>query len=251
MVWSKEQISKHLEASRILSRVKDFSLEFIRKSPETTEYEVQKFIQHLFIKNNLRLAEHSPIIAFGKNTSHVHYFLRKKTSQKLKPNSLILIDLWSRLNQKNSPFADITWMGFYGAKIPDEFQKIFDLVIKSRDACLKYLKLKLRKNKMPTGTELDSIARTIIAKAGYSKNFPHSTGHSLGFISPHGKEAGINFKNSKPIEKNLGYTIEPGVYLKNKFGVRSEIDFYISLSGKLITTTEIQDRITVIKPKNG
>ena len=258
MSWTNQELQSHLRAAKTLDQIKNRSFEFIRKNPNTTEYAVQKFIQRLFRENNLRLAEHSPIVAFGRNTSEVHHFSTSNT-QHLTSNTPILIDLWSRQNKKSSPFADITWMGFYpskfssgkfrrvyGHKIPNEFQKIYDTVIKSRDACLNYLRTELKKGKIPTGAELDDVARNVIKKAGYGKNFTHSTGHSLGFISPHGKEAGLSFKNHKPLEINLGYTIEPGIYLKNKFGARTEIDFYISKSHRLIVTSPTQKRIVLV-----
>lgn len=260
MSWTNQELQSHLRAAKTLNQIKDRSFEFIRKNPDVTECAVQKFIQNLFKKNNLRLAAHSPIVAFGKNTSFVHYFPKSKTTTyHLQPSTCILIDLWSRQNKKSSPFADITWMGFYppkfsrgklgriyGPKIPGEFQKIYNIVIKSRDACLKYLRAELKKGDIPTGAKLDDVARNVIKKAGYGKNFTHSTGHSLGFVSPHGKEAGLNFRNSKPLEINLGYTIEPGIYLKNKFGARSEIDFYINSNHKIIITTPPQNRVFFI-----
>ena len=246
MPWNYHKLQSHLKSAKLLDEIKIESFQFIRKNPKMTESEVQQFIQSLFQKHSLRLAEHSPIVAFGKNTSHVHYFLKPNKSARLEPNTPILIDIWSRLNTHETPFADITWMGFYGQSIPKEFQKVFDVVIKSRDACLEYLKIQLKKKTMPTGAELDAVARTVITKAGYGKNFPHSTGHSLGFISPHGKEAGISYKNNQPLEKNLGYTIEPGIYLEGKFGARSEIDIYNDSKNKIVITTKIQKKLVHI-----
>ncbi len=245
MPWTNQELQSHIRAAKALDKIKNQSFEFIRKNPRATEQEVRKYIIDLFEESHLRLAEHSPIVAFGRNTSEVHHFSTSNT-QHLTSNTPILIDLWSRQNKKLSPFADITWMGFYGHKIPAEFQKIHNIVIKSRDACLEYLKSELKKGKIPAGAKLDDIARNVIKKAGYGKNFTHSTGHSLGFISPHGREAGLSFKNHEPLEINLGYTIEPGIYLKNKFGARSEIDFYISKSLRLIITSPAQKKIVLI-----
>jgi len=248
MPWNNHQLQSHIKSAKLLDEIKTQSFNFIKKNPAISESKVQEFIMGKFKEKNLRLAEHSPIVAFGENTSFVHYFPKSSTkTYNLKPNTCILIDLWSRLNTHEAPFADITWMGFYGQKIPTEFQEIFDIVISARDACLKYLKIQLKKKAMPTGAELDAVARTIISKAGYEKNFPHSTGHSLGFISPHGKVAGISCKNNAPLEKNLGYTIEPGIYLDGKFGARSEINFYINSQNKIIITTKMQNRLVIIK----
>lgn len=248
MPWNKFKIKSHLQAAKLLDEIKTQAFQYIRKNPATSEHEVREFIQNKFKEKNLRLAHQSPIVAFGSNTSFVHYFPKSfSKTYHLKPGTGILIDLWTRLNAHESPFADITWMGFYGRKIPAEFQKIFDVVIKARDASLDYLKTQLKKKIMPTGAEIDVVARAVITKAGYGKNFPHSTGHSLGFLSPHGKEAGISYKNNQPLEKNLGYTIEPGIYLDGKFGARSEINFYINSSNKIVITTKMQNRLFIIK----
>ncbi len=246
MPWTNQELQSHLRAAKLLDKIKNQTFGFIRKNPGTTEQKVRKYIRKLFKENQLRLAKDSPIVAFGKNTSEVHHF-STSNSQRLTPNTPILIDLWTRQNKKSSPFADITWMGFHGHKIPSEFQKIFQVVINASDACLKHLKTQLLKGKIPTGAELDKVTRGIIKKSGYDKNFTHSTGHSLGFSSPHGKEKGINYKNDEPLEKNLGYTIEPGIYLKNKYGARSEIDFYINSQGKIVITTGIQKELVIIK----
>ncbi|RLC38806.1 hypothetical protein DRH27_01415, partial [Candidatus Falkowbacteria bacterium] len=162
-------------------------------------------------------------------------------------DSLIMIDLWARLKEKNAPYADITWMAYYGRKIPNEIIKVFNIVKLARDKTIKYIINDLIKGNIPTGKEVDKIARIYINDKGYGDFFLHTTGHSLGIEGAHGKEAGIGLKNQKQLIKNLGYTIEPGIYLKNKFGVRSEIDFYINNNNKLVLTSNIQKNITLIK----
>ena len=54
---------------------------------------------------------------------------------------------------------------------------------------------------------------------------------------------GIKKSNNSPILVNQGYTIEPGIYIKGEFGVRSEIDFYIDKSGKVVVTTGLEKNI--------
>lgn len=90
------------------------------------------------------------------------------------------------------------------------------------------------------------MANNIITKAGYGKNILHRTGHSIGTSSPHGLENNITIKNSQQLLKKVVYTIEPGIYLKNKFGIRSEIDFFIDENMKLVYTTKIQEKIIKI-----
>lgn len=244
MSWNKTLINRHIKAARLLDKIKNQTLDFISKNREIKEEEVRAFVRKLYRQNNLTSDKQSPIVAFRENTSFVHYFGERP--KKLKPNSLILLDFWARLNQAQSPQADLTWMAFSGKKVSGEVNRIFNLVIKARNKSLHELKKTILKKQMPSGFSLDEAARGVIRKAGHVEKFMHTTGHSLGFSSPHGREPGLNYKNHLPIEKNLGYTIEPGVYFKNKFGIRSEIDFYINLKNQLIVTTEIQKKISQI-----
>ncbi|MEK6887140.1 MAG: M24 family metallopeptidase, partial [Nanoarchaeota archaeon] len=56
----------------------------------------------------------------------------------------------------------------------------------------------------------------------------------------------VNRKNKTPLKINMLYTIEPGIYFKNKYGIRSEIDFYINNKRKVIITTKVQKKLIII-----
>ena len=189
------------------------------------------------------------MIAFNESSSSPHYF-PKKESKNISRDTLIMIDIWARLRQKNAPFSDITWMAYYGNEIPEEIAKVWNIVKDARDFGVKFIVEELKQGRFPTGKEIDDIARKIISEAGYKENILHNTGHSIGLNSPHGTELGITQKNNNSIVKNLAYTIEPGVYIKNKFGVRSEICFYINDEDKLVITTPVQKELIKIIPNN-
>lgn len=241
-MWTKEQIKDHQKAVELLYGIKELVFDYLRSNKSASEYEVQQFILRKFEEYGLERDKDPPIVAFASSSDEPHYFAQKD-SKKLEDNNLILIDLWARLKKEKSFFADITWMAYNGEIIPSDIQKIFDIVILARDSCLDFIKREIQNNKMPTGKEVDDIARNIIIHNGYGPEFKHNTGHSLGFISCHGEQGIIGLKNNEPLLKNLGYTIEPGIYLKGKFGVRSEIDFYISEDNNLIVTTDMQKEI--------
>lgn len=247
-MWSQEKIKNHLIACDLLDKIKDSAFDFIKNHPNTTEYDVQQFILEEFRKNNLSVIRpHTDVIvAFNESAASPHYF-PKKDSKKLTPNTLILIDIWARLKERNSPFSDITWMAYYGKEIPDEIKQVWNIVKNARDFSIKFIQDEIKNGNYPTGKEIDDIARKIISDAGYKENILHTTGHSIGLHSPHGKQLGLSQKNPNPIIKNLGYTDEPGIYLKNKFGIRSEIDFYIN-NNELIITAPIQKELIHIIP---
>ena len=246
-MWTKDQIKYHRQAASLLVKIKDFTLEQIRQNKNISEYEVQRFVLEQFSRHNLIIDKKHPhpIVAFAENTAFMHFFPKKK-SKRLKPNMLILIDIWAKLKIKEAPFADITWMAYHGKKVPVKIQKTFQSVIRAKNKSLAYIERQLTGGVMPRGYKIDEIANKAIIKVGHGKNILHSTGHSLGIDDDHGSYPGLTWKNKEAIRKNLGYTIEPGIYLKGKFGIRSEIDFYVSNGNKLIVTTESQQEITLI-----
>jgi Xaa-Pro aminopeptidase len=247
MKWSEKEIKNHKKATTLLCKIKDKAFQFIKENSDNiTEYDVAVFIKSKYKEFGLRSDKEAVIVAFDTNTSFVHYFPRKKTAKKLNKENLIMIDLWARLRESYSPYADITWMGYFGKNISKEIQNVFDVVIKTRNACIQFIKKEITENRLPKGKEVEKYHVDFIKKFGYGDYIDHFVGHSIGFHSPHGKLSGLNPKGNKSILKNIGYTIEPGIYLDGKFGVRSEIDFYINKEKEIIITTEIQDKIEIL-----
>ncbi len=240
--WTAEQLNLHKKAADLLVQIKDEAFAYIFANPSVNEYEVQQFILAKFKENNLIVDKDPPIVAFGESAALPHYFPVQKTAKQLKPDILIMIDIWAKINQKDTPFADITWMGCSGV-ISEKVQYIYSVVAEARDETLRFLEAQLTGGKVPTGQAVDAVCRDAIGRAGYAAAFSHGTGHSIGLTSPHGIWGNIRRSNTEPLLKNLGYTLEPGIYLKDKFGVRSEINFYINDDDKLMITTPVQDMI--------
>ncbi|OGE86156.1 MAG: hypothetical protein A3J48_00875 [Candidatus Doudnabacteria bacterium RIFCSPHIGHO2_02_FULL_46_11] len=250
MNWSRLQINHHIKAAKLLAIINAEILNFIKNNPATSELQVQNFALNKLKQHKLKNEIAKPIIAFRENTSEVHYFPTPKTNKKLKPGSLILIDIWARLNISGAPYADMTWMAqakSSKSKLQtSKFKNHANTVFEARDKCLIHLKRELRNDRIPSGYELDAVARNFIDRAGYAGRFLHGTGHELGVSSPHGLGRKINPKNEYPIKINMGYTIEPGIYLDKELGARTEIDFYIDKNKKLVITTPVQKTLTII-----
>ena len=88
------------------------------------------------------------------------------------------------------------------------------------------------------GYEVDAAARKVIEKAGYGIYFIHRTGHSIT-TDLHGSGAHMdNFetKDERLLLPSTSFSIEPGIYLPGKFGIRSEIDVFITKEGKVTQT---------------
>lgn len=225
MNWSKLQISQHKQAARALEKIIEEAVEYIKNNSAVTDVEVRKFIAERYKKYHLKSDKQKSIVAFGRDTANVHFYAEKP--RRLKNGDLIMIDVWAKLAEKSAPFADITWMLYYGKKPLPEYAASFKVIARARDKAIKYLKNNLKKKIVPTGREIDAASRNYLARRGRDKYFLHGTGHSLGLASPHGRRTRISPKGRRPLPLNVGYTIEPGIYFKNNFGVRSEINFYI------------------------
>lgn len=245
-MWTKEHIADHREAAKRLLKIKDQIFAYIEKNKNITELEAQVFLYEKFKEAELKTDKTPLIVAFSSSSADPHYHPSSLRNRMIR-NGSIMIDIWGRLNKKNAPFADITWMGYRGESVPQKMQKIFDIVIGARDEGIKFIKKKLKKGEMPLGKEVDKAVRDHINGRGYGEKFIHGTGHSLGFLGPHGNKSRISRKGQKHLRFGTAYTIEPGIYLPNQFGVRSEIDFYVDNNFRLIITTEVQKKIIKIK----
>ncbi len=93
-------------------------------------------------------------------------------------------------------------------------QKVYDTVLKAQEASIKAVRAGVKAN------EIDKAGREVIEKAGFGKYFIHSTGHGVG-LDIH-EEPFISKKSETMIEEDMIFTIEPGIYLPDKFGVRIE-----------------------------
>lgn len=244
-MWTQKQIKQHIEAAYKLGIIKNETADFIRLNKNTNELLVQKFVLQKMKEYGLKMDKDKPIVAFGKNTSFVHYSPTQNTKRRLKNNTLILLDIWVRLNQPRAPYADMTWMFYYGKQVPINLENIFQKVIRARDLALKKMKRNIRIKLPVVGKEMNQLVRDYFGNLDV--NFKHSLGHSLGTVSPHGIYSGFHRRDKKPIIANLAYTIEPGLYFTNRYGFRSEIDVLWLKNGQIIITTALQKKIEIIK----
>lgn len=241
--WTDEQIFQHKTAAVLLCEIMDEAFEFIRQNSSVTEYEVQQFILDKYNDNEMTTENDPPIVAFRESTANVHYFPKKETALMLKPDSLIMIDIWAKMDHPDAPFADITWMAWHGGEVPAEIQNGFDTILKSRDMGVEFIKKKLSIAEVIHNNDLGKAMEDITMSSDLQDFVPHAYGHSLGTTSCHGKLGVVYSKSETSIINQVGYTIEPGIYIDGKYGFRSEIDFLIDEDGKLDITTGVQTKL--------
>jgi Xaa-Pro aminopeptidase len=245
--WSTEQLEDHKKANVVLTQTKDAALARIKHCFSSgialSEFELQTFMCDFMVSKGMTY-DHGPIVGFGVHSNDPHYAPQATGSKLLEPGP-ILLDLWCKVPGENY-YGDITWMAHLGT--PNAaFINAFDRVTASRDAGLNFLKTKLENAEEVRGFEVDQVVRQVLIDAGFESALLHRTGHSLGTVTTHGDVAHfdcIETLDDRRILPNLGFTIEPGVYLP-EFGVRSEINVYSTSSG-LELTSAIQTTLDVL-----
>ncbi len=251
-VWSAAQLASHRRAARVLMTVKDLAFALVRErlaaGKPITEVEVQQFILDAFEEEGLT-TEHPPIVAVNAHAASPHYVPTPQTDTPITHGDFLLIDLWGRERSPDAVYADITWVAYVGTQVPARIQAVFDVVRRARDAAVALIRERLRAGEPVYGYEVDDAARAVIRDAGFGDYFIHRTGHSLG-TEVHGN--GVNMDNLETQDRRrllpgIGFTIEPGIYVPHEgFGIRLEIDAYVSEDGLEITTLPLQERVVTL-----
>jgi Xaa-Pro aminopeptidase len=251
-LWTKQQFNDNKPVAYSLNKIVYKAFDFIKKkilaSKIISEYEVQQFIMNEFKKQNF-YTDDPPIVGVNENGANPHYAPTKQKNKKIKKGDFVLIDLWAKPKNEDGVWADITWVGFVGTSVPDKYTKVFNIVAEARDTAFNLVESRFKKGKEVRGYEVDAACRKVIDDAGYGKYFIHRTGHSIT-TDLHGSGAHMdNFetKDERLILPSTSFSIEPGIYLPGDFGVRSEIDVFITKEGKvMITGKEKQNEVVAI-----
>ncbi len=251
-VWSPEQLQMHIEASDKMHRV--FFDAFgeiarrIRADIPTTEYDIEQFILHRWQEEGMGGEHADAIVAVNANTANPHYVPTREKALPIKRGDFVLLDLASKLRKPDAVFTDQTWTGYVGESVPEEYSRIFNIVREARDSAVDFVRKNVRAGKSIRGAEVDDVSRGVIKRAGYGDQFTHRTGHSIG-EEVHGNGVNIdNFetRDSRRIIPGVCFSIEPGIYLEGKFGVRSEVDVYVRDKDIEVTGQPIQTEVIPI-----
>jgi Xaa-Pro aminopeptidase len=252
--WDEAEIASHRAASEKLYRIKDRAFQFVQTKMQAgtplTEFIVQNEMVGFFKDEGL-IFDNPPIVAAQEHAGDPHYAPSKDHSRAIKPNEILLIDLWGKLPDAGAVYADITWTGFTGETPPEKFAKAFGTIVAGRDAAIKLVQDGIAAGRDVRGFEVDRICRDTIASAGFGDFFVHRTGHSLG-TEVHGNGVHMDDYETRDDRKLLpgtGFTIEPGIYTK-EFGVRTEINMVVGARTATVTGPCQTTLITMSGVKN-
>ncbi|MEZ5319369.1 MAG: M24 family metallopeptidase [Vicinamibacterales bacterium] len=236
--WTADQIATHRAASEKLYRIKDRTFEFVgaklSAGAALHEFEVQQQMMAWFGEEGL-VTDAPPIVGAQEHAGNPHYAPSREQSRPIRPNEVLLLDLWGKLDQPGSVYADITWVGFSGEP-PAEVAKAFATIAAGRDAAVTLVQDRVAAGEPVHGYEVDRATRDVIEAAGYGEQFIHRTGHSLG-EEVHGNGVHMDdyeTHDDRRLVVGTGFTIEPGIYTKT-FGVRTEINMVVGAKTAEVT----------------
>lgn len=157
------------------------------------------------------------IIATGANGAEPHH---ENDNTPLKSGDVAVLDFGAEWRGYQS---DITRTVSLGEPTNPEADRVYEIVYRAHEAAREAVRPGV------TGAEVDAAARRVIEEAGYGAFFPHRTGHGLG---RRGHESpNIVSTNHEPLEVGDCFSIEPGIYLPDRFGVRLENIYTVAESG--------------------
>lgn len=238
-VWTDEALRTHQAASEKLYRIKDKAFDLIRSrlrnGGSLNEYEVQQTMMRWFAEEGLE-TDSAPNVSAQENAGNPHYMATRTAHRAIRQEEIVLIDLWGKLRQAGAVFADITWVGYTGPVVPDEFARAFAAICRGRDAAIELVSTRVAEGREIRGFEVDRACRDSIERAGYGAQFIHRTGHSLG-EEVHGNGVHMDdyeTHDDRRLIPGTGFTIEPGIYT-DRYGVRTEVNMFVGESGAQVT----------------
>ena len=248
-VWSDQALATHRTASDALYRIKDQAFALVRArlaaGGTLTEYDVQQAMLGWFEQEGLT-ADDTPNVSAQENAGNPHYHPSREIHRAIGRDEVLLLDLWGKLQRPGAVFADITWVGFTGSVVPDEYARAFAAARDGRDAAVALVQTSAREGRELRGFEVDRECRTVVDRAGYGAEFIHRTGHSLG-ETVHGNGVHLDdyeTHDDRRLIPGTGFTIEPGVYTA-RYGVRTEINMFMAEREAFVSGPLQQEIITL------
>jgi Xaa-Pro aminopeptidase len=189
--------------------ISDKAVDYIKSviHPGMTElkaaWEIEKFMR----ENGSEAIPFELIVGSGPNGAlpHAH-----PSERLIKEGEPVVIDIGARCSNYTSDLTRTIYIG----KLDDTFRKVYDIVLGAQLSAMSIIKEGM------TGEEADNIARNFIQETGYGEYFGHSLGHGVGLATHELPRLGM--RSIDRLVNGMVFTIEPGIYLPGRGGVRIE-----------------------------
>lgn len=238
LVKNPEEIQVMKEAVKVAEDGFRFALDHF--TPGMTEQELAAQYEIYLLKHGSH-PSFETIVASGPNGADPHHTVSSRPIQK---GDVVVFDFGATIKGWNSDMTRTFLVGgrkHGGQSIDPEAKKVYEIVRKSNEDGIKAAVSGAK------GSDVDHASRKVIEDAGYGPQFIHSTGHGIGvevherpWVSPSGEDT---------LREGVVHTVEPGIYLDGKFGVRIEDMVLITKDGPVALTTLPKDFVLTPKSK--
>lgn len=195
------------------------------RSSTISEMDLAWKIKELAHKHGADDIAFDPIVAFGKNSAIPHH---QPGKTRLKKQDVTLIDM----GVKYKGYCSDMTRTILPRKPSPQQKEIYNIVLTAQKEAIKKIRAGI------TGKRADSYSRSIIEKAGYGDYYEHAGGHGIGIDIHESPSLSENY--TKKLKKNSVITIEPGIYIPGKFGVRIEDMVIVTEKGTTNLTKTIK-----------
>lgn len=255
-VLTQDQLASHHRAAAHLRGIVDETFAEIARCigarARCDEHSIQSFVIGRFAAHGLTTAE-PPIVAVNAHGADPHFAPSARDPAPVGRGDFVLLDLWAKEPNDDSIYADFTWVAFVGDSVPEEHARVFSIVAQARDAAVDLIQHRVANRMAVTGREADRAAREVVETAGYDANFLHRTGHSIG-REVHGTGANLDSLETddhRALIANTCFSVEPGIYLPGRFGVRSELDITIEDGRAAVSADAVQREVIPVLARWG
>ena len=191
-----------------------------------SEGEIRDLFLEEFERRGL-VSDHPPIVAAGAHSANPHYDF-SGAGAAFREGDLVQFDLWAKKRGPGGIYADISWVGFYGAAVPARKAAVFRDLVGAREGAFRYIKEEMAAGRRIRGADVDRKTIEILSGAGHARAVRHRTGHGID-REVHGSGVNLDsteFPDSRFLLEGSCFSLEPGIYFDG-FGMRTEIDVYI------------------------
>lgn len=198
-----DEISALRASAAIVDRVFPSLLEYVRVG--MSEVEIERWLRS-------QMSEHGGeptfcIVGIGEGSAEPHH---ENGARTVEPGDVVLVDFGCCYRQYQSDITRMFAVGEPEAQVKEVYEVVYRAHMAGRAAAAEGV----------TGAQVDAATRSVIADAGYGEYFVHRTGHGIG-METH-EDPNLVSTNHEPLQEGDCFSIEPGIYLTNKYGIRIE-----------------------------
>lgn len=219
LVKDKDEIARMRQAIR--QAEKAFAVLRSTLRPEMTEKEAADELEHQFRLFGAKNAAFPTIVAVGPRAALPH---ATPTRKRIGDGDFVLVDWGANEGLYNSDLTRVLVTG----RISPRFERIYRVVLDAQTRAIAAVRPGV------SGHDVDRIARSVIAKAGFGRRFRHGLGHGLGMLVHEAPRLAV--KNQTILKPGMVVTVEPGIYVPGWGGIRIEDDVLVTRTGHEVLT---------------